>query len=671
MKLLTTSKNMIDNLDRIGIHSSFELVSYYPYRYDRFTYTDESIPFNDKQRVILLGRIVSNPKLVKTNRMDIVSFFFVSNQNNLYLVKAFNRPFLMSILNLQDYFSIVCSYSLERKELNLINFKKGEYKEDERIKSVYHLPNSLQASAFTNLIKRTFEKYNDIIPNVLPKRLYEKYRLLDHKDALYKVHFPKKEQDINEGFRTLKFEECFEYCFRNYLVREENRLLVKDDFIKIDKNKINEFILSLSYKLSIDQIAAIRDIILDMDKKSLMYRLLQGDVGTGKSIVGFVALYGNYLRGKQGALLAPTDSLARQHYENAKILFSPYSITVELLVGSMTHKEKQRVVERLKNGEIDIIIGTHAIFSLDVSYHSLGLAIIDEQHRFGVNQRNILVSKGDHVDLLLMSATPIPRTLSLSIYGDLDVSSLSVYPLGKREVKTLVVDYDSSKIESLIDYTLSMNRQVFMVCPKISNSFYSHNKSAEEIYEKYQPIYQKKIGLLHGKMNNNDRNSLLDKFKNNEVPILVCTTVVELGIDVKNAGAMIIFSANSFGLASLHQLRGRVGRNAEKAYCLLVDHFEEDEDDSRLLFLANCSDGFKISEEDLLRRGPGDFSGIEQSGFPSFKCLNIVSDFKMFEIARNETRYIMEHLEDEENMSFYKKMQEKMQNNEEIVHLFD
>ena len=408
-----------------------------------------------------------------------------------------------------------------------------------------------------------------------------------------------------------------------------------------------------------------------MKKETMMYRLLQGDVGTGKTLVSGIALYGNFLRGMQGVMLAPTDSLARQHYESLKALFEHYNIKVGLLVGSLSIKEKRKLQEQILSHEIDIIVGTHAVYSKDIVYSSLGLVVIDEQHRFGVEQRNLIVSKGDKVDLLLMSATPIPRTLSLSIYGDLDVSSLTIFPSGKRNVKTVVVDETSPRIKGLINYCLKEDRQVFIVCPKIETSYKNNTISVKEVYDLFKEEYQDEIGMLHGKMKEEEKLNLIRDFKEKRIHILVATSIIELGIDVKEACGMIIYSANNFGLASLHQLRGRVGRNGNDSYCLLVSKIEEDSNIERLKFLETCSDGFEISEEDMRLRGTGDFAGLEQSGFPSFNSLNIVSDFKMFEVARDEISYIMNNLNDPELLSFYKKVKDRMNENKEDIKLFD
>lgn len=671
MKLLTSSKNAEKELNLMGIYSSYDLISYLPYKYETFEYCQKKdSELLDKERVVLFGRLVSNPKIIRTHKLDIIKFFFAT-ESGLFNVVAYNRPYLMSMLNLQDHFTLIGSFNLERRELNLVNIKKGEIPLDERIKSVYHLPQQIQNSYFSKLMKRTLEKMTGIIPSIIPDYLISKYKLLNHEVALNYIHFPKNEESIKEALRTLKFEECLEYCLRNKIIREDNKKSVKTLNNDIDTSKINELIKNLTYKLTKDQIQAVKEIILDMKKDTLMYRLLQGDVGTGKTLVSGIALYGNFLRGMQGVLLAPTDSLARQHYASISSLLGSYNVNIKLLVGSLTNKEKREIQAQIKNGEIDIIIGTHAVFSKDIEYYNLGLAVIDEQHRFGVNQRNILANKGEKVDLLLMSATPIPRTLSLSIYGDLDVSSLYHFPKGERKVKTLVVDEESPRIEGLINYCLNNKKQVFIVCPKIETSYKNNSLSVKEVFDLYKDKYEGKIAMLHGKMKEEEKNQLIEDFREKRILVLVATSIIELGIDIKDATGMIVYSANNFGLASLHQLRGRVGRSGEEAFCILVTKMEEDENVERLKFLETCSDGFEISEEDMRLRGPGDFTGLEQSGFPSFNCLNIVSDFKMFEAARNEVAYIINNLHDPKLNRYYLRIKEEMKKEHCEIKLFD
>lgn len=672
MKLLTKSQNLLDGLNSLNITTAEEMVNYLPYRYEDLSYSDET-HIHEKSQVVLFGRLVSNVKSFQHGSLSMIRFTFMSFASPyLYECVVFNQPYYAKTLSLQDKFSIIGTVekiSGSKINLNIKRIKTGEIEKNKSLQPLYHLPSQINQATYQALLKRTFEALNGEIPSLTPSFILNKYNLLKHIDALEKVHFPKSKEDVSLGLRTLKFEECLEYCFKNKLIRKQNEELVKEINKEIDTDKINEFVKNLPYKLTHDQVVAIREIILDMKSKKLMYRLLQGDVGTGKTLVAVAALYANYLREEQGVLLAPTDSLARQHYSSLISFFDKYDLKVGLLLGSMTQNEKNEIKKQIKNGDIDVVVGTHAVMSNSVEYKNLSLAIIDEQHRFGVNQRNTLANKGNQVDLLLMSATPIPRTLALSIYGDLDVSSLTTYPTNQHLVKTKVVDYDSDKITGLIDYCLKNNRQVFMVCSKIYQG--GKKTSSEEIYEQYSKIYGDKIALLHGKLKNEEKIDILDKFKKNEINILVATTIVELGIDIKTAGGMIIFSADSFGLASLHQLRGRVGRDGQDAYCLLVDHFEDDEDSSRLKFLETNSNGFDIAEEDMKRRGPGDFIGLEQSGFPTFSSLNIVSDFKMFEIARNETAHILQNLEDIECKKYYDYCLEKLKSDNLDLNLID
>lgn len=650
MEISTKSKELLLELDKMGINTSEELVDYLPYKYEFLNYSNEN-EIQNKDRIIILGKLVSNPVIFNNGKISIITFHFVSVDDKFYTCKIFNRPFFMNILDLENQFTIIGTIDLEKRIINVINLKKGIIPPSERIKANYHLPTSINLTNYSKLVKKNLELnklyYKDLFPNYLKN----KYKILNHIDALMLVHFPENKNDISIGLRSLKFEECMKYCLINKIIKEENKKIKKPFSQDFNVKLINEFILKLPYKLTQDQIIAIREIVTDIKSDKVMYRLLQGDVGTGKTIVSIVCLYANYLKGKQGLILVPTESLARQHYLNVSSLLEPYGIKVGLLIGDMKEKEKSELKDKIANNEIDIVIGTHILFSKKTIYSNVGLAIIDEQHRFGVNQRNALFLKGNDVDMLLMSATPIPQTLAMTIYGDLDVSTLTNYPNGKHHVITKVVDYSSNKILNLINYCLENRRQVFIVCPKISlGTFY---QSSEQIYNQFEPIFKEKISLLHGKMSGEEKNTILTKFKNNEISIIVSTTLVELGIDIKTAGGMIIYCANSFGLASLHQLRGRVGRDGQDAYCLLVDHFEEGEDSSRLKFLETCDDGFEISNEDMKRRGPGDFIGINQSGFPSFSALNIVDDFNMFTYARKEADFIYLNLDNPSLKEYY------------------
>ncbi len=668
MKLLKTT--LEEELNNLHIYDSEDLLNHLPYRYESFEYTKE-FPLVDKQRYVLYGTIISRPIYVRAKSIKICSFSFASNEGVIYTIKAFNQDYLMRILSQDEPFTIVATYSKKGNYMALIKIKKGKISQEERLKPVYHLNSKISQDNFHKLIKRTLDKQGAYFNNIMPSYLIKKYKLLSYVDALNKVHFPTCYEDINIGLRTLKFIECLDFSLTNKLIRDENKKIVKVESKKIDVSKIKKFVSTLPYELTKDQKDAVNDIYKDLNSEALMYRLLQGDVGSGKTLVSLLALYSNYLRNKQGVMLAPTDSLARQHFEYFKSLLKDENIQVELLVGSLSSKEKKRIKDDLMNKTNIIVVGTHAVFSKSVNYLDLGLAIIDEQHRFGVNQRNLLASKGENVDILLMSATPIPRTLSMTIYGDLDVSTLHSYPFKERRVKTLVVDDKSSKITSLINYAISKNQQVFIVCPKIEEGV-TLSHSAKEIYDEFKNEYGDNIELLHGKLDENSKSLLIERFRNKDFLILVATSIVELGIDIKEALGMIVYSASNFGLASLHQLRGRVGRNGEDAFCILVyDENEELSKIERLKFLETTSDGFKIAEKDMELRGPGDYLGVEQSGFPSFNSLNIVSDFKMFEVARNETNYILDNSNDLENSNYISKIKEKMIKKSELMTLIE
>ncbi len=668
MKLLKTT--LEEELNNLHIYDSEDLLNHLPYRYESFEYTKE-FPLVDKQRYVLYGTIISRPIYVRAKSIKICSFSFASNEGVIYTIKAFNQDYLMRILSQDEPFTIVATYSKKGNYMALIKIKKGKISQEERLKPVYHLNSKISQDNFHKLIKRTLDKQGAYFNNIMPSYLIKKYKLLSYVDALNKVHFPTCYEDINIGLRTLKFIECLDFSLTNKLIRDENKKIVKVESKNIDVSKIKKFVSTLPYELTKDQKDAVNDIYKDLNSEALMYRLLQGDVGSGKTLVSLLALYSNYLRNKQGVMLAPTDSLARQHFEYFKSLLKDENIQVELLVGSLSSKEKKRIKDDLMNKTNIIVVGTHAVFSKSVNYLDLGLAIIDEQHRFGVNQRNLLASKGENVDILLMSATPIPRTLSMTIYGDLDVSTLHSYPFKERRVKTLVVDDKSSKITSLINYAISKNQQVFIVCPKIEEGV-TLSHSAKEIYDEFKNEYGDNIELLHGKLDENSKSLLIERFRNKDFLILVATSIVELGIDIKEALGMIVYSASNFGLASLHQLRGRVGRNGEDAFCILVyDENEELSKIERLKFLETTSDGFKIAEKDMELRGPGDYLGVEQSGFPSFNSLNIVSDFKMFEVARNETNYILDNSNDLENSNYISKIKEKMIKKSELMTLIE
>ncbi len=638
MEKLTKSARLNYLLGGMGIFTPYDVVNHLPHRYDDYSYTDET-SLQDKQRVVLLGKVISIPKVVPSKRVSVLTFDFMSRNRKYYKIVFFNQPYLAKTVKIDEEYSIIGTFNLKRNEVDGMKMIKGEVPIEERLKPVYSLPRDFQNYLFANLAEKNLKALEGKIFSLVPYDYLKKYRLINKEQALNLAHHPHNYQEVTQALRHLKYEEALLFSLKNQLIRESNKSLSKIKKEPIGLDICEPFLSSLPYKLTEDQLKASKEIIEDMNQNGLMYRLLQGDVGTGKTAVSFVALYANYLRGDQGALMAPTDALARQHYANAVKMFKDTKLKIALLLGSTPTSEKKQIKDDLREGYIDIIIGTHALFSKDVNYSSLGLVIIDEQHRFGVNQRIALASKGDHADLLMMSATPIPRSLALTLYGDLDISTLYTFPSTKRDVKTLILDSENERIFKAVDYALSNNKQVYVIAPLIDFSE-DGRFSVEQLFARYALKYKSAVGLLHGKMKQEEKEEVLDKFYKGEIKILVSTQVVEVGIDVKNANTMVIYDATHFGLASLHQLRGRIGRDGYPSYCILVSN---EEDANKLDILTKSEDGFVIAEEDMKQRGPGELAGVKQSGIPDFAFLNIVDDFKIFVVARDDAKEILKN----------------------------
>ena len=660
MSKLTKSPRLNFLLGEMGIFDAYGVINHLPRRYEDFSYTLEK-DLQDKQRVVLLGKVLSIPKAVSTKGVHVITFDFMSRGRRYYKVVFFNQPYLAKTLKLDEDYSLVGTFNKKRNEVDGQKIYKGEIPFEERLRPIYTLPSEYQNHLYASLVKRCLEEVKGQIATTIPYDYLNKYRLVNKEQALNWAHNPKNPEEIRQALRHLKYEEALLFSLKNQLIRESNKSLSKIKKEPIDLDICQPFLDTLPYKLTKDQEEASREIIEDMNQSSLMYRLLQGDVGTGKTLVSFIALYANHFRGDQGALMAPTDALARQHYANALKTFAGTKLKIALLLGSTPASEKKQIKEDLKEGYIDIIIGTHALFTKDTIYSSLGLVIIDEQHRFGVNQRIALASKGDHADLLMMSATPIPRSLALSIYGDLDISTLYTFPSTKRDVKTFITSTTDAIIFKTVDEALSNNKQVYVIAPLID--FSEDGKySVEQLFARYALRYKANVGLLHGKMKQDEKEDVLNKFYNGDIKVLVSTQVVEVGIDVKNANTMVIYDATHFGLASLHQLRGRIGRDGYKSICILAS---DDEDKDKLDILTRSEDGFAIAEEDMKQRGPGELAGVKQSGIPDFNFLNIVDDYKIFVVARDDAKEILKN-KDNKHYQWLIKRVEKLINQEDL-----
>ena len=664
MEKLTKSPRLNKYLYDMGIYNFYDVINHLPRRYEDLSYTVEK-GLVDKQRVVLLGKVISLPKVNRARKIHVTTFDFMTINKSYFRVVAFNRPYLGGNINLEDTFTLIGVFNAKRGEIDFINMYKGKIESKDSIKPIYSLPKGYENYQYSSLVRKALKELEGKIYSLVPYEFIDKYRLVNKSTAMNWAHFPENQGQVKQALRHLKYEEALLFSLKNQIIRKQNKSLAKIKKEPIDLTLCEPWLKTLPYELTNDQKKAAEEIIEDMNQSGLMYRLLQGDVGTGKTLVCFAALYANYIRGDQGALMAPTDALARQHYKNAIEAFKDTKLNIVLLLGSTPASKKKEIYQDLEDGTIDIVIGTHALFAKSAVYSSLGLAIIDEQHRFGVNQRLMLADKGEHTDLLMMSATPIPRSLALSIYGDLDVSTLTEFPNKKRSVTTKIVDSDNKLIYEKVNESLKTNHRVYVVAPLIT--FNEDDRfSAEQLFFRFNQRFEGKVGLLHGKMKADEKEAALERFYSGELPILVSTQVIEVGIDVKAANLMIIYDASNFGLASLHQLRGRIGRDGTEATCLLTLDEDDEELRNRLQTLVDSEDGFAIAEVDMKLRGPGELTGLRQSGIPSFSFLNIVDDFKIFMVARDDAKEIIAHSDNPKYKYIISKAERDVNNSEMI-----
>ena len=629
-------------LNKIGIYEIDDLVTHYPYRYDVLRRTDLRNVTDPEQKIVVDGKVESVPLVIRfrggTNKLN----FRLSTQTGMVGVSIFGRAFLKQNLPIGEKIIVIGKYDANKNIINASDIKFGVLTNQDKIESVYHSTSGLSQKILTNAINNALVTYGNVINDNIPSYLIEKYNFLNKKTALNIVHNPPSYDKLKEASIRLKYEELFEFMYKiNYLrnVNKKNNAGVER---KTDKN-LDSFIKKLPFELTNDQKQALDEIIRDLSSSQRMNRLLQGDVGSGKTIVAVLAMYYNYLCGYQSALMAPTEILAVQHYNNIRELLKDTGVVVELLTGSVTKKDKMPIYKELKNGTINIIIGTHALIQEEVEYNNLGLVVTDEQHRFGVNQRSNLKNKGIKPDVLYMSATPIPRTYALTIYGDMDVSIIKEMPKGRLPVKTKVFNTKEMKeVYKLMEEELINKHQIYVIAPLIEENDELDLTNVYTLRDKMNLIFgnRYKINIVHGKMKPKEKDLIMEEFKHNIVNILISTTVIEVGVDVSNATMMVIFDANRFGLSTLHQLRGRVGRSSLQSKCLLIS---EKEDVKRLEIMETVNDGFVISEEDFKLRGSGDLFGTKQSGDMTFKMANLRSDYKILVQAKNDSKEYLEN----------------------------
>ena len=644
---------MLASLKNLGIYNVNDLLTYYPYRYDIFEPVTLNDDYNNER--IAINAIIETTATTAYIRKNFNKLQFRANHDGkvIYVV-IFNRAFLKPNIVIGKIVTLIGKYDFKCNIFICDDIKLNPLKKKEII-PIYHVKKGLKSNYVKKVIENCLEDSGKVI-NYVPDEFIMKYDLISKKQAIRMIHLPHNYEEIKKAKVYLKYEELFLFLFKIAYMKDENENIFKDEKY-FDMNKINDFISSLPFLLTDSQNEALSLILKDLGCNKKMNRLVLGDVGSGKTIISFIAMFANFLSGYQSVLMAPTEVLARQHYEAAINYFKNYHLTIDILVGSMTKKEKEFVKERLVSGEIDILIGTHAIIEENVLFYRLGLAITDEQHRFGVKQRDILKSKGEVTDALYMSATPIPRTYALTLYGDLDVSFIKNKPGGRKEIITKIKKYTQLKeVLMHILEEIKNGHQVYVVASIIDDNEDLDLKNIEELKEKFDIAYQGKvpIEILHGKLKQVEKNAIMQRFKNNETKILISTTVIEVGVDVGNATIMVIFDADRFGLATIHQLRGRVGRNNLASYCYLIC----DKEIERLKVLEESNDGFYIAEKDLELRGEGDLFGIRQSGAKIFKMANLKTDLKIMLQAKQDSEEYLKGGHYKNNMNYYKIVKE-------------
>lgn len=658
------------SLSSLGIHTIEDLLRYYPFRHEDIQERNLN-EIQDQEKVTLKGLVVSLPVMSRFGHKKSRFHFRMMQGDVVFNVLFFNQPYLKDKVILSKEIAVYGKWDMKCKALNGMKIFGSQMLDV--FSPIYHVNKSIRQVTLINLIKRGFEEYGDLVEENLPLNLLEKYRLLNRTDAVRSMHFPKDYQEKYQARRRVVFEEFFLSQMRLQGVKKVEKSKINGIKILYDIKKLKEFIQRLPFKLTNAQKRVTNEICRDLRSSQHMQRLLQGDVGSGKTVVAAIALYATVTAGFQSALMVPTEILAQQHMESLFQLFDTQEVRLGLLTGSTKAKKRKEILNYLMKGELDIIIGTHALIEDDVEFQKLGLVITDEQHRFGVNHRKLLREKGWNPDVLFMTATPIPRTLAITSYGEMNVSVIDELPAGRIPIKTRWVR--TSQLNNVLEWTLkelAKGHQMYVICPFIEKSEVLDIKNVIEVYKKlcdfYSPTYE--VGLLHGKMKNQEKKIIMETFKENMIQILVSTTVIEVGVNVPNSTVMLIIDADRFGLSQLHQLRGRVGRGSEISYCVLLANPKNELGIERMKIMTETNNGFLLSEKDLELRGPGEVLGFRQSGLSQFAVADLIMDRNVLEVARKESSLIWE-MSNWQLMPEYQPLVKSMNMENKDTHYFD
>ena len=667
--------NRVKLLNKLNIYNLEDLITYYPRDYEDRSKPKKISDTVDGEEVLIEVIVTSRMREIRTYKKNMTIYkLIVRDETDSCELIWYNQSYLKNMFRIGEKYKF---YGKINKKIGMTEMIspvydiEGKDKNTGKIIPLYPLTYNLSQNTIRQIIENGLELTNDKLEETMPEYILNEYNLVSLKEAIKKIHFPSEFADFDKSRNRLVFEELL--TMQLLLLSLKNKYKNNEAGIKFNKDiKISDIINDLPFKLTKAQLRVLEEIDKDMESDKAMNRLLQGDVGSGKTIVAIIAAYKAVKSGYQMAIMAPTSILATQHLESFEMVLSKYGIKCELLLGSTTKKKKEEILERLKNGDIDIIIGTHSLLEENVVFKNLGLVVTDEQHRFGVRQRSTIASKGKNPDVLVMTATPIPRTLALILYGDLDISIIDELPPNRKKIDTFAVRKSmEERVNNFIKKQIDEGRQAYIVCPLVEESEEINAKSVLELAEKYKTEVFKdyRVEYLHGKMRPKEKDEIMEKFKEKQIDILISTTVIEVGVNIPNANIMVIENAERFGLAQLHQLRGRVGRGEFKSYCILKYEGNSEVIRKRMQVMQDTNDGFIISEKDLELRGSGEFFGTKQHGLPEFKIANLFEDIKMLKLVQSISMKILQEdplLENEKNIRLKRLVENKLKNRIEI-----
>ena len=666
--------NRVALLNRLGIYTLEDLITYYPRTHEDRSIPKKIIDLLHGEEALIEAIPVSRMSEIKIRRNFTMYKLIVRDDTGTCQITWYNQTYLKNMFKVGEKYKFFGKVNKKFNKVDMISpvfDSENSIKNTGKIIPIYPTTYNLPQNTLRKIIENGLAEIDEKLEDTLPEYLLSKYNLCDLNTAIKQIHFPDNFENFNKARKRLVFEELL--SMQLALLSLKSQYEVESEGISLDKNvKMSELIDKLPFRLTKAQLRVLEEIDNDLESSKPMNRLLQGDVGSGKTVVAEIAAYKAVKSGYQVAIMAPTAILATQHLESFTSLLDDTGIKCELLISGISKKKKEDILERLKNGEIDILIGTHALLEENVVFKNLGLVVTDEQHRFGVRQRSTIAKKGDNPNVLVMTATPIQRTLALILYGDLDISIIDELPPNRKKIDTFPVTKEmDDRVNNFIKEQIDSGRQAYIVCPLVEDSEEIDARSVLELAEKYKNVVFKdyKVEYLHGKMKPKEKDEIMERFKNKEIDILISTTVIEVGVNVPNANIMVIENAERFGLAQLHQLRGRVGRGEYKSYCILKYQGNSDVIRKRMNVMKATNDGFIISEKDLELRGTGEFFGTKQHGLPEFKIANLFEDMQVLKLVQSIAIEIIgkdPKLEKEENKKLKKLVKNKFQDRIEI-----